>query len=123
MRVLGQAFDPAGQIHRIADGRVVELLLGADESDHRGPRVDPDPDVEVPAGPSQFLLERQQDPLHLERGSNRVFGVPRILERRTPESHDAIADELVQRPSVAPLRPGYRLPPSVHGPGVRSSGD
>ena len=23
----------------------------------------------------------------------------------------------------APLRPGYRLPPSVHGPGVRSSGD
>src|SRR5262245_43953842 len=105
VRVLGQALDAAREVYGIADRRVVELLLRPDEPDHGGARVDADADVEVPARLPQLALEGDQHLLHLERRGNRVLRVAGIVERRAPEGHDAIADELVEGPAVAEHHP------------------
>ena len=43
---LGEAFEPRGEVHHVADHRVVHLLLGADVPDGDHAVVDADADAE-----------------------------------------------------------------------------
>ena len=46
------------------------------------------------------LVEPGDGPLHGERGAQRAVGVVGVGDRRAPERHDRVADELVERAAV-----------------------
>ena len=92
-------FEPAGDVHGVADDRVVEANLGTDIADQHVAGVDADAHLDGAAvvvdklGGAQGALARQRRPA----GGQRVV---RIVERRAPERHDGIADELVDGAAV-----------------------
>ena len=45
--LLGEPFQTGGEVHHVADDRVVHLLLGADVAHGHLAEVDPDADVEL----------------------------------------------------------------------------
>src|SRR5690242_20934401 len=95
-----QAFDTTGEIHGIADCCVLALVLRADDADHCGAGMDADADIEALSQLAQLTLEFLERLRHLERRHHRVPGVIGIVQRRAPEGHDGIADELVQATAV-----------------------
>ena len=50
---------------------------------------------------AQALLSSPQLADHVDRGLHRVLSMINVVERRTVQGHDHVADELVHRPLVA----------------------
>ncbi len=71
------------------------MLGGADETDHRLPRVYADADIKTLPGCAKLLAERLQGFDHLPRRCHRHRSVLGLVCRCPPERHDAIADVLI----------------------------
>src|SRR5258708_15427596 len=98
---LGEPLDPARHVHRIAYCSVFAPLLGTDQANNRRSGVNADADIEIRIRMGEILAEGLQRIRHLQSSLDGMFGIPGVVERRAPDRHDAIADELVQRAAIA----------------------
>src|SRR5689334_13323624 len=94
------AFQPAGDVHGIADHRVVQPNLRTDIADQHVAGIDADADFYFLAMviDETRLLHRT---LASERRAAAIDGVVGIGRRRAPERHHGIADELVDGAAAA----------------------
>ena len=99
---LGLAFQARGQVHAVAEHRIVLLQIGAHVADHADAGVEADADIERDvdvAAIGGFLLALLVDRVdllqHLDRGLAGVDLVLGVVERRVPERHDGVAHVFV----------------------------
>ena len=99
-----QPFEARGEIDRVAEQRIIEMLLRAEIADDAFAGIDADADLHRPerrAGGGRFVRPAavQLDELAAHRlgRAHRVVGMIGVVERRVPERHDAIADVFVDR--------------------------
>ena len=100
---LGAALEAGGDVHRVADHRVVEALGGAEIADEAAAGVDADAEAQGLEGISalggvlggQLGVEQGQAAAHLEGRLAGAGGVALVGQGRVPERHDGVADILV----------------------------
>src|SRR5678815_2219781 len=98
---LGAAFDPGGDVYRIAHRGVGAAHPRAHVADAHRAGIDPDADLQCrPAARGELGVQNLAVLLHVERREHRVSRVLRVLDRRPPERHDRVADVLVERAAV-----------------------
>ena len=131
---LAEALEPRGQVHRIAEQRIVKMLHRPEIADAALAAVDPDADSHrCPRSARRLRLVRpkavQFDQLlaHGLSGADRVLGVLRVVERGVPKRHDAIADVFVDGSLQLGDDLGHRRQKAVHelgqGSGVHAFGE
>ncbi len=99
---LRKSFHARGDVHRIADRRIVVPLGRTDVPDRHGAVVDADSDRQRGKRlPLEFLIERIERHQHGKRALHRLAARVLRLTRRAEEDHHSIADELVDRSVVA----------------------
>src|SRR6185295_2022004 len=95
---LGELLDARGDVHGIADRRVLAALRRADVADDDATGVDADAHAQRRrTALGALAVEVLELLLHGERaahGARRVIG---LFDGRTEVGHDAVADELVER--------------------------
>ena len=107
---LGGRLHPRGDVHRVAEGRVLVAQVGADIPDHDGPGVDAGADVEVDALCCLQLARELIGRLdHVERSEDRPLGVVFVRHRGTEERQHRVALELGDRALVAEDGPGHEV--------------
>jgi hypothetical protein len=100
--LLGRPLQAGGEVHVVADHRVVHPLLRPDVAAHHlaGGQPDADLDRDLAAG-ATALVEGGEPRLHLERRIHGADGVGRRPREGRPEDrHDRVADELVEDAAV-----------------------
>ena len=99
---LALAFQTRTQVHVVADGRIVEALLGTHVAHAADPGIEADADLDghglqpLPrALRAPFGIEGPGAGKHREGGRQRLPGMVRHVHRRVPERHDCVAHVLV----------------------------
>src|ERR1044071_9471939 len=91
--LLVQLLDARGEVHHVADDRVLLPKLRADAARHGLARVQPDADPRRQHAPARLLLlDAREDFLRRLDG---VRAVAPFGERRAEDGHEAVAEELV----------------------------
>ena len=96
---VGVRLQPRGQIHLVADDRVVDAIVAAEVADRAKAGVDPDPQLEdvllaaLPPLGLQIPHPLLHGDRHLDAGRRVVARAARF--RIAEEQHDGVADELV----------------------------
>ena len=95
---LGRALEARGDVDRIADHRVA--VADAPRQDLAG--VDPDPKCEVGADVGgDLVVDLAHRVLHRKPRPHRALGVVLVRDGSAEDSHDVVADVLVDGPAVA----------------------
>ncbi len=107
---LGHALEARRGVGGVAEGGVLDALLGADVAGHHRAAVDADAHhesvvVAVLCDPRVECVEARVD--HLGGGGERTIGVVGLLERRAEHGHDAVAHVGDQRAAGAEDRLGH----------------
>ena len=101
---LARAFETRGDVHFVADRRIVEPAQRTQVADAAFARIEPDAETHrlerallglSAAAPA--LVQRDQRLAHVQRRFDRVRRMFRIVERRVPERHDGVAHIFVDR--------------------------
>jgi len=99
---LGELLDARRDVHRVADGRVLAPLRGADVAHHHRTGVHPDAHAERRlAARHARPVERGERFLHGERAAHGARGVVELRDRRAEVRHEAVAQVFVERPPCA----------------------
>ena len=99
---LGDVEEPGGEIGGVAHRGVVHAQVASDRAHHHGTGVDPDAHAEVePVYALDVGGERLEPFLDRQRRAERPRGVVLVGDRRAEERHDAVTEELVDRPLAA----------------------
>ena len=94
---LAGPFEPRGQVHRVAHGRVVEAPLRAHVADDGGTGVDADPHADfMPVLVPEILAALGQPLLASQGRPAGPKGVVGLVDRGVPEGDDGVALVLVQ---------------------------
>src|SRR3954451_11366894 len=96
---LALAFKARGKVHGIADRRIREALVRTHIADDALAGIDADANRQRREGASlrlgfggKLAVDAIEFGKHGERALAGMIGVTRIVERRVPERHDAVAD-------------------------------
>ncbi len=101
--LLAGGLDPCGDVHGVADGRIVEAGLGTHVPDagKSGVYSDADANLLLAAEAEGVAgIEAGKRLAHGQRGANRFAAVIGDIDRGIPEGHDRVPDELVERAFV-----------------------
>src|SRR5690606_22313247 len=104
------AAEPRTGVRSVSDHRVGERLGAADVAGDQRPGVDPDPNGQrrlVHLDP--LAVETTEDFELLQSAAHAAQRVVWMRDRRTPQRHDAVAHELVERPFVLEQRLDHLL--------------
>ncbi len=96
----GGRLQPCGDVHRVADHRVVHAALGTDVPGNHLAAGDADARLEPDARHGRDLEPRHRL-LHLQRGAHRTLRVVRVHHRRAEEGEDAVAEQVGHRAALA----------------------
>ncbi len=97
--LLGDAFQPRTEVHRVAHHRVGPAQLRAHVADAHRPGVDSDadPDFRPAPRPEERIQPHAVPPASPARPARALRACCAIGDRRAPERHDRVADVLVER--------------------------
>ena len=103
------------QVGRIPHGRVVHAQIVADAGHHHETRIQPQAHAKRdPPGALEFGAVALQDALHAQGRMHGPLGMVLMGNRGAEERHDAVAQELVDRPFVAVHLTQHQLKGPVH---------
>ena len=90
------ALQPRGGV----DGVAEHGALAVDAALHGGP-AGQHADAELEARKAHLLTERRNGARQRQRGTHRPLRIVLVRDRRAPDGHDGVADELLDRPAEA----------------------
>src|SRR2546423_8696997 len=89
--VLGEPLEPRGEVHRVADDRVLHPLLGADVAGDRLAVADADADLDLDAALEPLArIELPQAAPHAARRAHRAHRIVGAADGATQARHDAV---------------------------------
>ena len=118
---LGAAFQPRGEVHGIAQHRIIEAQIRTHIADHAGAGIDAEPDLHREKRYAvlqrlclALVIEIVDPPQHVERCRAGMGLVIAVVERSVPERHDGVADIFVDRSLALDDGVGQRRQQPVH---------
>ncbi len=92
---------PGGEVDRVADGEVFQVLVIADPTQDDQSAMDPDPHLEIVHQAAQLQAIFFQLVLDVEGGVDGALRIIFVGDGRAEEGQDAITEELGDRAVVA----------------------